>query len=641
MPDDNGAAITGYRIHIELAAGFPATSGSNVLGDATNRDDADGIIEVGASARSYSHKGLTESTTYRYVVYAENIHGFSNTSNERGATTPAAGTPDAPGNLKAVLGSANAVSLYWTWPTNLRGGAFSVFQVAKSTDGTFDQTGSGQNEAYEDASASGASQHNDSAGNAALANGSKIYYRVRTVTLRADGITTITSATHASITVTVPTPDDLPGTPTVVSASTDKLRQIDLAWNPNATTDTTTGYLVEAAREVADDTARRWMAVPNGDIGFSDPTYNHYDLEPGQGWDYRVFPRYRGNYGLPLDIDPGETKAAVTSDPVENLEAEADGPTKIKVTWDAPAENGGQTITGYRLEIAMPKTPEDDGAALESTWPAIGVSTGAMVKMTDASTRESTLTGLDAGTIRYFRVMAMNGIALTAANQDEADVARGQSAKAGEPGAPEDITAESARDSSSFSRTNLGVLLLWNAPDDPAGDEVTGYKIERNKDNAGWEILAEDTLIKRTYYEDRTHYVDGESWEYRITARSGTGTGPPVMVTYPNIHTTHLPAAADELTVPGQPIPRVVSVGGIKTISILWDSGEGEERQIVQLLTEDRMFVDSQTVMPDGESADFDNDGSGIAPGTYRVQIVALGMGTDFRNSGTVLVTVE
>ena len=86
----------------------------------------------------------------------------------------------------------------------------------------------------------------------------------------------------------------------------------------------------------------------------------------------------------------------------------------------------------------------------------------------------------------------------------------------------------------------------------------------------------------------------------------------------------------------------------MKIISVLWDSGEGEERQIVQLLTEDRMFVDAQTAGPDAITADFkgpDSDGDGVAdgvaPGTYRVQIVARGTGTDFRNSGTELVTVD
>ena len=364
---------------------------------------------------------------------------------------------------------------------------------------------------------------------------------------------------------------------------------------------------------------------------------------PNQDWDYRVFPIHKGQYGAPLMILPGRTKAAEAPGPVMSVKAEADGPTKINVTWSAPVENGGQDITDYRIEIGMPNDPAD-GKANNSTWPAIALTAeDDNVAMTGASTREFTLDGLEAGDVRFFRVIALNGVALVAAAQNAADVVRGETAAAGKPGAPEDLTTEAARDSSSFSRTNLGVLLLWNAPDDPAGDEVTGYKIERNKDGAGWEVLSEDTILKRTYYEDRTHYVDGESLMYRVTARSGTGAGQSLTATYPNLHTTHPTAAADELGTPSLPMsgPRVVTVGGIKTISILWDSGEGEERQIVQLLTEDRMFVDSQTVMPDGESADFDNDGSGIAPGTYRVQIVALGTGTDFRNSGTVLVTVE
>ena len=66
----------------------------------------------------------------------------------------------------------------------------------------------------------------------------------------------------------------------------------------------------------------------------------------------------------------------------------------------------------------------------------------------------------------------------------------------------------------------------------------------------------------------------------------------------------------------------------------------GAERQVVLLLTEDRQFVDSQTVSATATGADFDNDDQGVAAGTYRVQVVALGTGTDFRHSPTVLVTV-
>ena len=576
VPDNNGDAIIRYRIHIQLTDGFPELVTVDNPGDANTRDDVDGIIEVGADVTSYQHKELTENTTYRYVVYATNSRDDSDASDERGATTRPASTPDAPGNLKAVMAANNAVSLYWTWPSNLNGGRFLKFEVAKSADGTFDATGVSGDERYQDAAPNGVAQHVDN-GTISLTNGDKVYYRVRTVTLR--GATgedrPIYSSSYGSIDVTVPRSDNVPETPTVVSASDDKLRQIDLVWSALPTT----SYLIEAAREVTTGDTE-WMRVRNGDTGFSDPTYNHYDLEPAQSWDYRVFPRFGGQYGTPLLIENGMTKAAVASDPVRNLRAEGDGPTKIKVTWAVPVEDGGKSITGYRIEIGSPNDPDDDGTVDANTWPAIADTAAAMpmkVGMADSSTREFTLGGLDAGDVRYFRVVALNGVTLVDTARNAADVARGQTAKAGEPGAPEDLTAEPARDASSFSRTNLGVLLLWNAPDDPAGDEVTGYKIERDKNGAGWEVLAEDTKLKRTYYEDRTHYVAGESWMYRVTARSGTGAGQSVTATYPNLHTTHPPTTA-ALTAP----TGVTATSDTDDeVTVMWMGGDNADRYIV------------------------------------------------------------
>ena len=225
----------------------------------------------------------------------------------------------------------------------------------------------------------------------------------------------------------------------------------------------------------------------------------------------------------------------------------------------------------------------------------------------------------------------------------------GKTARADVPLAPKDLTTEPAKDANSDFSQELGILLLWNAPDDPAGATVTGYTISRRVKPAdgawgewddAWASISADDLL-RTYFTDIDEPEEGEERAYRVLATSARGNSAWSEMAYaPTMRGMHMPATT-ELGTPSLPRPRAVMVGGIKTISILWDSGEGEERQIVQLLTEDRMFVDSQTVMPDVESADFDNDGAGIAPGTYRVQIVALGIGTDFRNSGTVLVTVE
>ena len=235
-------------------------------------------------------------------------------------------------------------------------------------------------------------------------------------------------------------------------------------------------------------------------------------------------------------------------------------------------------------------------------------------------------------------------------DMSSAQPVRGMTASAATPQAPVDLTTEEAKDSDALFYTGKGVLILWNAPDDPEGGEVTGYILARRTKmgTAAWSAWADDwgeisnasPDYLRTYYTDTESPEADEMREYRIKATSDPGnSGWSSILVYP-ADTSHA-AVVTELDTPSLPRPRVFPSGGIKTISILWDSGEGEERQIVQLLTEDRMFVDSQTVMPDVESADFDNDGAGIAPGTYRVQIVALGTGTDFRNSGTVLVTVE
>ena len=270
----------------------------------------------------------------------------------------------------------------------------------------------------------------------------------------------------------------------------------------------------------------------------------------------------------------------------------------------------------------------------------------------------------------WFRVIAINSVnkggyddepfdLLMAIRSDltSAEPKRGETARAEVPLAPQDLTTEPAKDANSDFSQELGILLLWNAPDDPAGATVTGYTISRQVKPAGgewgewddaWGSISADDILLRTYYTDTDEPEEGEERTYRVLATSARGDSAWSEMAYaPSMRGMHMPATT-ELDTPSLPRLTVETVGGVKIISVLWDSGEGEERQIVQLLTEDRMFVDVQTVGPDAITADFkgpDSDGDGVAdgvaPGTYRVQIIARGTGTDFRNSGTVLVTVE
>ena len=68
--------------------------------------------------------------------------------------------------------------------------------------------------------------------------------------------------------------------------------------------------------------------------------------------------------------------------------------------------------------------------------------------------------------------------------------------------------------------------LSWSSPDNDGGSAVTGYTIERNLNEMGWNVLLAETESDATTYQDKTLQSE-DSASYRVSAINSVGTGSP------------------------------------------------------------------------------------------------------------------
>ena len=132
------------------------------------------------------------------------------------------------------------------------------------------------------------------------------------------------------------------------------------------------------------------------------------------------------------------TVVAVAPGAPTELSATASGPTEIVLSWNAPAYNGGEAITGYRIEMS----PDESG------W-------SDLVADSNSTSTNYTHTGLVLGDTRHYRVSAINpagtgpvsniASATTAATASgNASAARSFSSASVEPGGQVTVTITAA-----------------------------------------------------------------------------------------------------------------------------------------------------------------------------------------------------
>ncbi|MCY4645540.1 MAG: fibronectin type III domain-containing protein [Gammaproteobacteria bacterium] len=454
---NGGSPITGYRIQWRstgTSRWIPLVPGPT------------------GTATTYTHTGLDPNTTRFYRVAALNGEGQGNYSNAVPGTTRAA-RPGQPRNPRARPAGPTSITLAWEEPTSDGGERITGYtiQFRGSSDGnwttiprntgpretTFTHTGLQPATAYR--------------------------YRVAAINRLGRG--------QWSLEVGNSTYAQAPGAPVGLTARVVGTSRIDLSWTAPRSTGGAPifGYRIEAS----DDGGSTWRTIVRN-TNSTGTTYPDVDLQPAPTRHYRVAARNTAGTGPFSNIARATTEATVPGSP-RRLDAEADGTSRIELSWLAPTRDGGARITGYRIEVS-----EDGGVRWDDLV---------------ADTRNTRTThvhrGLEPATRRHYRVSAINRI-----GAGDASRVAGSTTDATVPDAPTGLVATAV--------TPTQIDLAWVAPADNGGAPITGYRIEVSETGAAWTDLVANTDSRGSAFS-HTGLLPGSVRHYRVSAINRAGTG--------------------------------------------------------------------------------------------------------------------
>ena len=366
---DGGSPITAYDLR-------------HIRSDATNRGDADWTqvqdVWTGSGALSYEPAGLDGGVSYDVQVRAINSAGDGSWSvTATGTPTAGQSAPGSPANAQYVrVGTTTVV----TWDPSAGATNYKVFhsdsllaRCSRFSSGTL----SGCDELS--GSVSGTTYtHTDPAADTN-------HYWV--TACNSAGCSEIDSSNPAGFM------DNRPPAPANSQFHRDGSTTL-VSWAPSTGV---THYKVYYD-EFFDSSCRLSSGSPSfcellaGNV--TGTTYTHTSPDGDRNYYWVTACNSAGC----SDIDSANPAAFVETTPVVNapgaptrLTATADGETEVDLSWTAPSDDGGVSITGYRIEVS------NNG----SSWSNLEANT-------NSASTTYTHTGLMAGDTRHYRVSAIN-----------------------------------------------------------------------------------------------------------------------------------------------------------------------------------------------------------------------------------------
>ena len=332
-------------------------------------------------------------------------------------------------------------------------------------------------------------------------------------------------ATDGARTLAVPPEVTIPA----ATYTTDRAK---VTWTAADLTGRTANRISSYRVDVSEDEGSTWTRIPRCfSTNRADDDGNpfcDYAYDGGEARTYRVLAQIAGVFGpSPAPFSSTASTADVDAPGhARNLMVTAVGPTQIDVRWTTPENDGGAPIDHYIVQASM-MGPNDfadwlGDAEVENTDDSLNITS----KTTSYSHKD-----LKAGQTWRYRVFPVNKDAdgetetIAAADQDAAEVDQDTTHQETMPRMPEHLALEMAATSNSVAAGSTGLLLLWNAPQNPAGADIAGYQVQRMSNGGPWATISDSphTGDMITDYTDTEGLEEGEQRAYRVRAVSENG----------------------------------------------------------------------------------------------------------------------
>jgi len=490
-------------------------------------------LDTDNATTTYAHTGLTTDDTYIYRIYSINAEGTSADPSVEDVATPRTSSqplesivPNAPPSLTALDLSPTSIKLTWLKPASNNGPPIFGYKIDVKED-----SGSFSTLIANTLSTGTLYTHSD------LTTDTKYTYRVFAVNTIGNSTASNESFATPKSTSAPPAENIKPNPPRSLKAVHGSLTTIILSWDePSAYNGPgVTGYEIEYK------TSGNYTKLPATGITKS---FVHSELIEGTQYTYRVFAINSIGASSPSNI--ASATPAHTFVPT-NLIADDISPSEILLTWNAPSETFGGSITGYTIQ-------EELAPSVYNT-----------IKDTSGQKTIYTVTGLTTGKEYTFIVKARYNIGTSS------DVSNEASATPNESSEPPSLFTISGppRSLAASAVSPIQVDLSWDPPTSDGGSPVTGYRIDVKVDDGNYVTLEQNTASTSRVYS-HTERTPDTKYSYKVYALNSIGTSGPSNESSATPTTTTTEPTPKEK--PEPPTSVTVTVVSQSQINLSWKS---------------------------------------------------------------------